>query len=67
MTLNFFMSLYIIMDLINPTSFKDSFSKFVVENGVAGVMELEFSNAFPTIGFPFVAAIGEHDASNAIA
>lgn len=36
MTLNFFMSLYIIMDLINPNSFKDSFSKFVVENGVIG-------------------------------
>jgi hypothetical protein len=30
-------------------------------------MELEFSDAFPTIGFPFVATIGEHDASNAIA
>jgi large-conductance mechanosensitive channel len=30
------LSTYIIMDLINPNSFKDKFSKFVVENGVVG-------------------------------
>jgi large-conductance mechanosensitive channel len=30
------LSTYIIMDLMNPNSFRDKFSKFVVENGVVG-------------------------------
>ena len=39
----------------------------VIKNCVAGVMKLKIGDALPTIGFPFVAAIAEHDTSDAIA